>query len=950
MEENFSVSLLTPASDLVGGSTTAEFEFIFARAGNDVLFPFDPTAVYPETNIDVMFGDLFDNSPEEFAVTLGIIEGSPLGILESDIPSLGRDRYILGDESGAFYTDPNPFNLLGSNPLGANEFAIIYDFGPGQDIIQLSGDKKDYSLIEVNDLDVEGVSQPFSGEAIFYNGEDGEGIPDLVGFIVSTDEQDYELDDKDVFDFVGDKGKDKGDKDIVRLGTEGFDLSQNTTIDSFGNIYVVGSTNGSLGGVNKGAGDIFVAKYNNNGRLRWKKQHGSARSEDAFEIVTDESGGVNISGNTSGSLFGPTQAETTDAWVAKLSASNGSLVWGKQFNAGASFGPPTFSNSAFGLDVNDGKVYVSGLAIHDNTAINPATGAPFNASPFNGFNPFLDFTVEDDSWLAVFDADTANLEEPIVQITGVIDPDNPDNQEALANGNFFPEFIRELTPFFDESYDMAVDAEGNAYLVGWTQGLVKESDPGRDLLKYDAWISKVNTNNEVEWVTQFGNVNGGLDFGWAVDTDSQGNVIVSGWTTGNLGTNGNLNLPSPDSYDVFVSKFAASNGEQLATKILGTDTDDGQYYSDLTIDSSDNVYLTGYTNNKKFGNGGSTKGDDSDAFVAKLDANLNEEWITQIGTKEKTDYATGVAVDNAGNVIVTGVTEGAIGNGPGKTIDGWVARLDDEKGKLDKFVGKDKDGLDAISGAASISVTDGGRTFASNSDLPDGDNILTTGLGVLDYGDLGASLTEIFDPKLEGSFTDELVKRLQDGNTASNVITGSDKKDDMKGEDGNDVMYGMAGDDKLKGEDGNDVMYGMAGDDKLEGKDGNDALYGGTGDDELKGGKGADILSGVGDGLLGGGEFDELKGEDGSDLFVLGSSNGVFYQGNGNSDYALIKDFDVDEGDRIRLSGSAGSYSLGTNVSGLKKGTAIFHQGDLVGVVEKAEDIELSDRSIFEFV
>ncbi|NJM98959.1 MAG: hypothetical protein HC800_19015 [Phormidesmis sp. RL_2_1] len=454
MEENFSVSLLTPASDLVGGSSSAEFEIIFARAGNDVLFPFDPAVTYPEINIDFMFGDIFDNSADEFEVVLGLTQDLPLGILEKNIPSVGRDRFVLGDERGVFYTAPHPLNLLSTNLLGSNEFAVIYDFGRGQDIIQLSGEAKDYSLIEVNNLVVEGVAQPFSGEAIFYHKG---AVPDLIGFIISTPEEDYDLKDKDVFEFVGHKGDKGGDDEVLRLGTPGFDLSQNTTIDRFGNIYVVGSTRGSLGGFNQGAGDVFIAKYTNKGNRLWLRQLGSSGSEDAYEVVTDDNGDVYIAGNTSGNLVGIKQASDTDAWVAKLSGYNGDLIWGKQFNAGGQLGQATFANTAFGLDFRNGAVYVSGLAINDNQKINPLTG-----------QPFLDFSVEDDSWVTKLSA--ANGEQQ--WITQIIDPLQPPGLSPLA-----------VTPFFDENYDLAVDAAGNSYLVGWTQGLAKESDPSRLLLK-----------------------------------------------------------------------------------------------------------------------------------------------------------------------------------------------------------------------------------------------------------------------------------------------------------------------------------------------------------------------------------------------------------------------------------------------------------------------------------
>ncbi|MEL6816003.1 MAG: SBBP repeat-containing protein, partial [Cyanobacteria bacterium J06598_3] len=567
-------------------------------------------------------------------------------------------------------------------------------------------------------------------------------------------------------------------------------------------------------------------------------------------------------------------------------------------------GQATFTNTAFGLQVNGDSVYVSGLAINENVKINPATG-----------QPFLDFSVEDDSWVTNLSASQGNQR----WVTRISDPQQPEGLSPLA-----------ITPFFDESYDLAVDEAGNSYLVGWTQGLAKEADPSRLLLKYDAYLAKVDPTGQVEWVQQFGTVDEGLEFGWAVDTDSQGNVYASGWTSDLNGASS----PDANSYDVFVTKFDAS-GNQQVTKVLGTDTDDGQYFSDLVIDNNDNVYLTGYTNNKKFGDGGKTEGDDTDGFVAKLDANLDEEWITQIGVKERLDYATGVSVDDNGSVIVTGFTAGAIGNVPGGNIDGWVARLDDEKGKLEKFINKGNGGGGIIVRTGNISVTDETDSFVTDNALPSGDNDVSTGLGFIDFGGIDNGFEQVFNPEAEGSFSDALVDRLGgSGALGANEIVGTDDDDDIKGDDSRDIMFGLDGDDKV------------------EGKDGGDLLYGGIGNDEVKGGEGDDLLFGIdiNDALLGGGEIDKLKGEKDADTFVLGNASGIFYQGGGNSDYALIDDFKAKDGDRIQLKGSASDYSLGQKVKDLPDGAAIFFEGDVVGVVKGEKDLDLSDTSVFDYV
>ena len=264
---------------------------------------------------------------------------------------------------------------------------------------------------------------------------------------------------------------------------------------------------------------------------------------------------------------------------------------------------------------------------------------------------------------------------------------------------------------------------------------------------------------------------------------------------------------------------------------------------------------------------------------------------------------------------------------------------------LEKFVGKQKGFVAPVRGVV-ISVTDISDSFVTDDQLPSGDNDVSSGLGFVDLDSVADSLAPFFDPNSEGSFTDALREAVQSG-------AGGEVEDiKYKGTDGNDIAMGGAGDDEMKGEKGEDILYGMAGEDKVEGKDGNDTLFGGTGNDEVKGGKGDDTIYGIdiNDALLGGGEIDKLKGEDGADRFILGNASGVFYKGQGNADYALIDDFEIDESDRIQLSGGAGNYTLQQDVSGLKKGTAIVSQGDLVGIVKDAEDLSLTDSTVFEYV
>jgi RTX calcium-binding nonapeptide repeat (4 copies) len=78
-------------------------------------------------------------------------------------------------------------------------------------------------------------------------------------------------------------------------------------------------------------------------------------------------------------------------------------------------------------------------------------------------------------------------------------------------------------------------------------------------------------------------------------------------------------------------------------------------------------------------------------------------------------------------------------------------------------------------------------------------------------------------------------------------------------------------------------------------------IQGTAGNDTLVGGKGKDILTGTDSTARGVGEVDSLTGGGGRDSlpetlrerFVLGDSNGAYYVGQGNNDYATISDFNL---------------------------------------------------------
>ena len=99
--------------------------------------------------------------------------------------------------------------------------------------------------------------------------------------------------------------------------------------DSDGNIFVVGSSNASLynsfvNNINN-TNDAYVEKWNGtDGQVLWGYQFGTNYSDIAMAVLAVETGNIYVAGTTGGSLFA--QKELGDAmFVVEISPTNGSV-------------------------------------------------------------------------------------------------------------------------------------------------------------------------------------------------------------------------------------------------------------------------------------------------------------------------------------------------------------------------------------------------------------------------------------------------------------------------------------------------------------------------------------------------------------------------------------------------------------------------------------------------
>jgi enterochelin esterase-like enzyme len=205
---------------------------------------------------------------------------------------------------------------------------------------------------------------------------------------------------------------------------------------------------------------------------------------------------------------------------------------------------------------------------------------------------------------------------------------------------------------------VATDAAGNVYQALAAGGSVAGQPYAGDK---DIVLVKDSPTGTRLWTRELGTTR--LERAYGVAIDPSGNVIVTGYTTGDLDGAHAGNTTD----DVFVVKFDP-NGNQTWLRQFGVPAVADRGYA-LATDTSGNVYVTGYTR----GSLGATNVGDKDIYIAKLDPSGAQLWLQQFGSAGE-DKAWGVAATGDG-IRLGGMTSGALGT-PAGALDGWVARYD----------------------------------------------------------------------------------------------------------------------------------------------------------------------------------------------------------------------------------------------------------------------------------
>jgi hypothetical protein len=394
-------------------------------------------------------------------------------------------------------------------------------------------------------------------------------------------------------------------------------------VDDSGNVYVTGSSEGS--GTDY---DCATIKYLPEGDTGWvRRYNGSVNGRDgANAMAIDDSGNVYVTGVGVGCLL------QDDCFTIKYDP-EGATAWQRVYD-----GLENGDDVARAITVDSsGNVYVTGRAAGLGTSGDFVT---------------VKYSVDANSWVRTYngpanDWDAANAiavdDSGNVYVTGTTRGSGTGID--ILTIKYYPggdtAWTRKYNGYAnldDFPTDIAVDDSGNVYVAG-VENTIDKGAAGKISDLGDFCTIKYYPNGDTAWLRTYNGPGNDYDCVQAIAVDYSGFVYVTG---GSRSTAINSDYATikylPDGDTAWVRRYNGAG-----------DSYDGPLA--IAVDGSGNVYVTGWS-------GGSGTGDDY--ATVKYLANGDSGWVmTYNGPVNGYDAADAIAVDDSGNVYVTGDSEGS---------------------------------------------------------------------------------------------------------------------------------------------------------------------------------------------------------------------------------------------------------------------------------------------------
>jgi len=255
---------------------------------------------------------------------------------------------------------------------------------------------------------------------------------------------------------------------------------------------------------------------------------------------------------------------------------------------------------------------------------------------------------------------------------------------------------------WDSVHDLAMDNEGNIYLVGETPSLDFPATPDSwDTTpngQGDIFVVKMDSLGNVLYSTYIGGTD--WDMGWAIAVDDEGSAYVTGFTE-------SVDFPTtPGAYDTvhdgsdcggfrcpnaFVAKLDPYGSTLVYSTLLGTPT--GEEGTAIAVDSAGRAFVVGYTSSLQFpvtpNAFDADYGGYGDAFLTVLDVDGSSLVLSTFIGGSSSDHAFDVYADRQDGAIVVGQTgswdfptTADAWDRSLNAIDGFVTKLDSPGGGL----------------------------------------------------------------------------------------------------------------------------------------------------------------------------------------------------------------------------------------------------------------------------
>ncbi len=394
------------------------------------------------------------------------------------------------------------------------------------------------------------------------------------------------------------------------------DEARGIAIDAWGNVLVTGCSYGDMT-----TWDYATIKYYPNGDTAWvRRYNGPANAGDyAFAIDVDDSGFVYATGTSAG-------IETDYDYATIKYYPNGDTAWLRRYNDSANSGDIALALAVDGA----GNVCV--------------TGSGKGIGTFSEYITIKYWSNGDTDWVRTYNgpaggSDTAYAiavdDSGGVYVTGVSyggSGTDCDYATIKYKPNGDTSWVRRYNGpgnGYDQARSLAVDGSGNVYVTGGSIGSGTNEDYAT--IKY-------YPNGDTAWVRRYDGQANGSDEAYAIALDSSNNVYVTGYSD------------STGTYQDYATiKYDSSGNELWVKKYNGPPGNGSDFAYDIAVDGSNNAYVTGMS-----GGGPSSL----DYATVKYYPNGDVAWVTRYnGPGNVIDYASAIALDDSGNVCVTGLTD-----------------------------------------------------------------------------------------------------------------------------------------------------------------------------------------------------------------------------------------------------------------------------------------------------